>query len=187
MKRVLFLTPLAVVAITGCAPKPNQIQAGQWETTVELTGADIPGATPEQRAQIQRQIGVEQPQPPQCLTEAQARNYLQELRGSIPPACRVSDETYAGGVIRTKISCPAQPGQPAVSFSLEGNFTATTMNATITQEATPPAGSSEGVMRRTQRLHSRRVGDCTAPAPAPAMPPQPAAPAPAQSAPANGL
>lgn len=188
MKRVFFLAPIALAAMSGCAKAPNQIQAGMWEASVELTSADVPGATPEQRAQIQRQIGLAQPQPPQCVTEAQAHNYLQELRGSIPPNCRATDETYAGGVIRTHISCPAQGSQPAVSFTLDGTFTGTTLNATISQEATPPAGSSEGPIRRTQRLHARRVGDCPAGAatPAmPAMPPQPAAPA--QPAPANGL
>jgi hypothetical protein len=174
MKRVLFLTPLAVVAVAGCAPKPDQIQAGQWEASVELTSAEIPDATPEQRAQIQRQIGLAQPQPPQCLTDAQAHNYLQELRGTAPPNCRVSDETYAGGVIRTRISCAAQAGQPAISLSIDGTFTATTLNATITQEATPPAGSNQGPMRRTQRLHARRVGDCPS---TPATPAGPAAPA----------
>jgi hypothetical protein len=173
MKRVLFLTPLAVVAVAGCAPKPDQIQAGQWEASIELTSAEIPDATPEQRAQIQRQIGLAQPQPPQCLTDAQAHSYLQDLRGTAPPNCRVSDETYAGGVIRTRISCTAQGGQPAISLSIDGTFTATTLNATITQEATPPAGSNQGPMRRTQRLHARRVGAC----PTGATPPGPATPA----------
>jgi hypothetical protein len=178
MKRVLFLTPVVLAAMAGCAPAPNQIQAGQWEASVELTAVDLPASTPpEVRAQIQRQIGVAQTQPPQCLSDEQARNYLQELRGSVPPNCRVSDEVYAGGVIRTRISCTAQPGQPAVSFALDGNFTATTMNATITQEATPPAGSSQGPMRRTQRLHARRVGACpaTPPTPTPTLPAQPPA------------
>jgi hypothetical protein len=182
MKKVLVLTPLALAAIAGCAPKAERIQEGQWETIVQLTGIELPNAPPEQLAQLRRQMNVDQPQPAECLSRAQTESYLRDLRGQIPPGCQTTEEVYGGGVLRTTVSCAAQAGRPAVMFKIEGTFTATTMNATITEEATPPNGQAP--MRRSQRLRARRLGDCTPPPPAPpmqAMPPLPAAPPAAQT------
>lgn len=180
MKKVLFLTPLALAAMAGCAPKVDRIQEGQWETIAQLTAAEMPNAPPETQQQIRRQINVDQPQPAQCLSREQAGSFLRELRGGeVPPGCQVSDEVYAGGLIRSTITCAAQPGRPAVTVRIDGTFTATTLNATITQEATTP----QGTMRQSQRIRSRRTGDCT---PAPAMPmPMPAPPPSADPAPAG--
>ncbi len=183
MKRVLFLTPLALAAMTGCAPKASQIQAGQWEVTTQLVSVELPASMAEQQAQARNQIGIVQSSPAQCLSDDEAHNFVQNMRRA-PPNCVVSDETYAGGVMRTKVQCPAGPGQPAVTLTLEGNYSATTFNATISEEVTNPT-ATQGTMRRVQRLRGRRIGDCTAPPPAamPAMPiPEPASPP--QSAPA---
>jgi Protein of unknown function (DUF3617) len=185
MKRVFFLTPLALAAMTGCAPAPNQIQAGQWELVTEVLSLDVPGATPDQQRQIRQQVGVRQSPPPQCISETEARTLVENMRRA-PPNCRVTDEVYAGGVMRTRLNCPAQaPGQPSVSLAFDGTFTRTTFNATITEEGPNPTGASQSPMRRTQRISARRVGECTAAPPAPTMPAE-LPPAPANSAaPAN--
>src|SRR6218665_1219515 len=99
MKRVLFLTPLAAAAVAGCAPAPNQIQAGQWEIVSETRSFDVPGATPDQQRQMRAQMGRTDTIP-QCFTAEQARTIVQDFRRG-PPNCRVSDEQYANGVMRT--------------------------------------------------------------------------------------
>lgn len=186
MKRVIFLTPLALAAMTGCAPAPNQIQAGQWEITTEVRGLEVPGATPDQVRMIQRsagQVGMSDTES-RCLSDAEARSFVQDIR-SAPPTCRVSDEVYAGGVMRTHVSCPSPNGGPAIQISLDGRFTASTLNATVNVEGPNPTGANQGPMRRIVRLRGRRTGECTAQSPA-ALPtmqaPQPAPPP--QSAPA---
>jgi hypothetical protein len=177
MKRVLFLTPLALAAMTGCAPAPSQIQAGQWELITEVLSLDVPGATPDQQRQISQQVGTRQSPPPQCISDQEARTLVESMRRA-PPTCRVTDEKYAEGVMRTHLSCPAQaPGQQPITLALEGTFTNTTFNGTITEEGPNPAGTSQGPMRRTQRIRGRRVGDCPAGAATLPMPGQPAAPA----------
>jgi hypothetical protein len=176
MKRVLILAPLALATLAGCSPKVDQVQNGQWEVTSELVSVDMPAAMAEQQQQARRLIGVAQANPPSCISAAEARTLVQDMRRA-PPTCQVSDEVYAGGVMRTRVSCPAQgAGQPAVSLLLDGNFSATTFNVTITEEATSPAGTNEGSMRRVQRLRARRLGDCPS---QPATPAMPAAPTPA--------
>jgi hypothetical protein len=187
MKRVFFLTPLALAAMTGCAPAPNQIQAGQWEITTEVRGLEIPGATPDQVRMIQRsagQVGMSDTES-RCLSDAEARSFVQDIR-SAPPTCQVSGEVYANGVMTTHVSCPS-PNGPPIQISLDGRFTASTLNATVNVEGPNPTGANQGPMRRIVRLRGRRTGECTAPPPGalPAMPvPAQPAPPPGQSAPA---
>jgi hypothetical protein len=185
MKKVLFLTPLALAAMAGCAPAPNHIQAGQWEITSELVRMDVPGATPEQLQMFSRggagQVGLRDTEQ-RCFTEAEARSYLQDLRGTAPPTCRVSDETYAGGVMRSNITCPGQNGQQGVEMSLNGSFTNTTLNARVDMTVPNPVGATNGPMRRSVQLRARRLGECPASSTPPGLPmgpPPQGAPAPA--------
>ena len=169
MKKVLLLTPFALAALAGCAPAPNQIQAGQWEITTETVSFDVPGATPEQLKQARRQVGRAAEPITQCFTEAQARSFIDDI-GQGPPNCRVSNKTYANGVMRTQINCPAPaPNMAAIEVSVDGTFTNTTFNARITEQGPNPTGSGEP-MRRSARLLGRRTGDCPATPPAPAAP-----------------
>src|SRR5205085_12559695 len=122
MKRAIFLTPFVLAAMAGCAPAPNQIQAGQWELVTEVVSLDVPGATADQQRQIRQQVGTRQSPPPQCISETEARTLVENMRRA-PPTCRVSDETYAGGVMRTHLTCPPQaPGQPEISLAVHGTF-----------------------------------------------------------------
>lgn len=188
MNRVFLLTPLALAAVTACAPAPDQIENGQWEITTEVRGLEIPGATPDQVRMIQRsagQVGMSDTES-RCLSAAEARSFVQDIRAA-PPTCRVSDEVYANGVMRTHVSCPSPNGGPAIQISLDGRFTASTLNATVNVEGPNPTGANQGPMRRIVRLRGRRTGECTAPPAAPPTMPVPAQPAPAQnqSAPAQ--
>ena len=168
MKKVLFLTPLALAAMAGCAPAPNQIQAGQWELVTETVSFDVPGATPEQMKQARRQVSQAEPIQ-QCFTPAQATSLVDDI-GRGPPNCRTSDKTYANGVMRIRVNCPAPaPNMAAIEVTLDGSFTNTTFNATITEQGPNPTGAREP-MRRTARLRGRRIGDCPATPPAPAAP-----------------
>ena len=188
MKRVFLLTPLALAAMTGCAPAPNQIQAGQWEITTEVRGLEVPGATPDQLRMIRQsagQVGMSDTEN-RCLSDAEARSFLQDMRPS-SPRCRVSDEAYASGAMRTHVTCTDPSGRQVLQMSLDGHFTASTMNATIDVEAPNPIDANQGPARRSLRIRARRTGECTAPPPAalPTMPvPAQPAPPPAQSAPA---
>ena len=166
MKRVLFLTPLVAAAVAGCAPAPNQIQAGQWEINSELVRLDVPGATPEQMQMFSRggagQVGMKDTER-RCLSDAEARSYVQDLRGSAPPSCRVTDENYANGVMRSHVTCQG-PNNQQVEMVLDGHFTNTTLNARVDMTVPNPLGAGQGPMRRSVQIRGRRIGECTAPA-----------------------
>ena len=179
MKNVLFLTPFALAALAGCAPAPNQIQAGQWEVVIQPQSLDIPGAPPEMLEQARDM----QPRTNRiCLTEEEARNFLQFLRRGQQGNCQYSDEAYAGGVLRQNTSCPGPAGQQGSRMTLDGRFTVTTFNGRINDERPNPFGANQGPVRSTAVIRGRRLGPCTATPPAtplPAPPPAPPAGAPA--------
>jgi hypothetical protein len=174
MKRVFFLTPFALAAMTGCAPAPNQIQGGQWELVSETQSLTLPNATDEVREQLQSRIG--RPNSERlCLTEDQARHLLelpkQMVSGGNAAGCRFTDETYANGTLRLAGTCPA--GSPMggprgnLTNSLEGRFTATTFNSTVRVEGPNMIAPGGGNMNVTISFRGRRLGPCPATAATP--------------------
>lgn len=179
MKRVFLLTPLALAAMAGCAPAPNQIQAGQWEFVIEQESIDIPGAPPEMLAMARAEVGRVS-RSPRCLTEEQARDFLQLLKGGQPPNCTSSDEKYADGQVRLRVNCTAQPGpggqgggQQGTQLSLDGNFSRTTFNTRVSEQRPNPSGANNGPVRVTTTFRGRRLGECPAGSRTPTLPGQP--------------
>jgi hypothetical protein len=181
MKKVLFLTPFALAVTAGCAPAPNQIQAGQWELVTEIRSISIPNAPEEFREQIRSRAG--RPDAGRaCLTEEQARRFLEFTRQLVSQGqaanCRFTEEVYANGTLRQNSTCPAggPPGVPGApggnqTSTLEGRFTATTFNATLNTQGPNVMAPGGGEMRATVALRGRRLGECPA---RPATPPMPA-------------
>ncbi|HTU10843.1 MAG TPA: DUF3617 family protein [Allosphingosinicella sp.] len=178
MKRVFFLTPLALAALAGCAPAPNQIQAGQWELVTEIQSMSVPSAPEEVREQMRARTG--RPDAGRaCLTEDQARRFLeftkQVMAQGQASACTFTDEHYAGGELRQNASCPvgSPMGGPArgnQTASLNGRFTATTFNATLRTQGPNVIAPGGGGMNATVILRGRRLGDCPAGGPTPPQP-----------------
>ena len=160
------------------------MQPGQWEMAVQVRSIDIPGAPPEAQAQIRSQVGRAQTNQ-DCITPEQARNPLAQMRQMVAQgraaSCQFTDQVFGGGVIRIRATCPGPSGQAGGGqVSMEGSFTATTLQAALTvsaQGANPAMPGATG-MRMTAEIRGRRVGECRArPAPpaigAPAPPPLP--------------
>jgi len=165
MKRLLLLAPVAALA-AGCSGGADQIQPGQWETTIQFTSIDIPGAPPGAAEQMRQMMGQPQTRS-ECITPEQAANPAGNLAnpGGDSGDCEFSEQTFAGGAIRMRGTCtPA--GQGTVQMSMEGTYTATTMQADITSEVTPPAGAGTNggpqAIRMSGTFSSRRTGDCPA-------------------------
>jgi hypothetical protein len=98
------------------------------------------------------------------MTAEQAANPAQRMMNpsSNGNACQFSDSTFAGGVIRVHGSCQA-PGRGTSQTNMEGTYTATTMQATISSEIHPPAGTpGPQSVRMSGTLNARRTGDCPA-------------------------
>jgi hypothetical protein len=170
---------------SGPAPSgAQQMQPGQWEMVTQVTSVEAPGAPPQAQAQLRAQQGRSQTDR-RCITPEQAANPTGDLVGSGPQSrsCQFSDRTWAGGVIRVSATC-RQPGGGAsqAQLAMEGRFSATTLDATLTVSATGPnmsGGSGIQRVRASSSVRGRRVGECPArgtpamPVPRPAPPPRP--------------
>lgn len=170
MKRLIILAPaiaLTVIA-AGCSGGADQLQAGQWEMVTQVKSIEIPGAPPEAQAQIRAGIGQSQTNQ-DCISAERARNPLQEMRQMMSQGqaanCRFTDEVFGGGVIRIRATCPGPGGQAGGGqMSLEGSFTATTLQATLSvraQGANPAMPGATG-MNMSAEIRGRRVGECPA-------------------------
>lgn len=155
----------------GPAAGAASMQPGQWEMVTRIASIEMPGATPEQQAQIQQQ----QP-PPQtertCITPEEAANPLARFRESMSRDqqgfdCQGNDDNvFAGGVVRIGMTCRSQasPGDQT-RLAMVGQFTATTVQAAISVDAQAPSAAQSGgptAMRIRGTITGRRMGDCPA-------------------------
>jgi hypothetical protein len=159
------------------------MQPGQWEMAVQVRSIEMPGAPPEAQARIRSQLGRTQTNQ-DCITPEQARNPLSQMRQMVAQgraaSCQFTDQVFGGGVIRIRATCPGPGGQPgAGQVSMEGSFTATTLQAALSVSATGanPAMPGATGMRMIVDVRGRRVGECQArPAPPAIGAPPPMAP-----------
>ena len=160
MKR-LVLPALPVALLFACSPSAVSLQPGMWETTVQFTSIDVPGAPPAQLAAMRTMMS--QPQThSECMTPEEAANPAQRMMnpGSNGNSCQFTDSTFAGGTIRVHGTCQA-PGRATSVTNMEGTYTATTIQATISSEGHPPAGTAgPQTVRMSGTISARRTGDC---------------------------
>ena len=186
MKRLIVLAAgIAAITVTAACNRDGgggagggaaQRQPGQWESTAKVTAIQLTGAPPEIQARANSQVGQTRTGS-ECLTPEQARDPLAQMRRLMaqqgPTAnCTFSDQVFSGGTIRIHGTCPAAGGGSA-EIALDGTFTATTMQATMTVNAQGPASAAmPGVtgMRITAEMNGRRTGECTTGAAPPPMP-----------------
>ncbi|HEV7661164.1 MAG TPA: DUF3617 domain-containing protein [Allosphingosinicella sp.] len=147
------------------------MQPGQWEMVTQVTSVESPGASPEAQALLRGQVGQSETNQT-CMTAELAHNPLRQMREmslTQGPNCRFTDEVFGDGVIRVRMTCPSGEG-PAGEMSMDGSFTATTLQTSLTigvQRANPVMpGPGLGGMRLSANVSGRRIGECPAtPAP----------------------
>ena len=156
MKRLILLAPCLALA-AACGSNTGTIQPGNWETTTRFTNVEIPGMPEAMAKQMQSQLANQAQTQTRCITPAEAANPTGGMMGSSnPQGCNFDEQTFSGGTIRVRGTCPAPGGQGQIRMSWEGSYTDTTMQGNITTEVT---GGPQN-MRMTGTINSRRTGDC---------------------------
>ncbi len=166
----LLAIGIAAIAITACSRGPDQRQPGEWETQITLKTVEIPGA-PQQMIEAMRARGATGQTGRECLTAERARDPLAEMRRMLTQGegarCNFSDQVFSGGTIRIHGTCPGPSGQGSAEVALDGTFTETTLQATMTVNAqgagVVPIPGATG-MRMVTEMRGRRIGECTSPA-----------------------
>lgn len=163
--RVIALIPLLVLAACseGAAPpkqdaeatRAEQLTAGQWEMTTEVTKL------------TQRDKGAPAMNMPEgsrsttssCVAEADAKKPQPALFAAEGSECSYRDFYMNGGRLNATLAC-SRPGlSGTINTVVNGSFTATTLEGTATTETLL---SGEGDVRIDSKLTGRRTGDCTA-------------------------
>jgi Protein of unknown function (DUF3617) len=162
MKKLAVIAPTIAFA-AACSGSAVSLQPGQWETTVQFSSIEVPGVPEAQLAPMRAMMG--QPQShSECMTPEQAANPAGNMLnpGGSGQNCQFTENTFSGGTIRVHGTCQ-QPGRGNAQMTLDGTYTATTMQARITSRVTPPPGTpGPQSVSMSGMLNGRRTGDCVA-------------------------
>lgn len=171
MKRVALMTFLVLAA---CSKSPEQkakdpeaikseavaaakFMAGQWETVVEITEADMPGMPSE----MLKQMTGRKNNMSHCLTPEQAEKNAEELfKKQGDGQCTYQRFSMAGGKIDAQMRCTGGQQGGAAEIAMTGNYTADTYETATEMKISNPQMPNGGVMTMKAHTTARRTGDC---------------------------
>jgi hypothetical protein len=171
MKKLALFAP-ALALCAACSGGADSLQPGQWQKTIQFSSIEVPGAPEAEIAPMRAMMS--QPQiVSECLTPADTANptlKLTNLERGGPQNCQFSENSYSGGAIRVRGTCQLPRGG-TMQLSMEGTYTATTMQARVSHEMhAPPNTPGPQTIRLAVNLSARHTGECTAAPAAPAAP-----------------
>lgn len=181
MRRSALFLPLLALAACDKEPEvslenasPEQVAAemkksgvaedlrkpGQWETTMTVAKLEAPGMPPEALAQMQQMMGNAKATV-RCVT-AEELKQVDSFIGENNANCVFDHYRVSDGTIDGKATCKS--GTVTQRMTMNGSFTADSSNMTIRSETSGgPPGQNMNV---TMNIKSKRLGECTASAPA---------------------
>lgn len=159
IKYLMAAAPLALLA--ACSSGGEELQAGEWEMTTQMTDVQMEGMPEEMMAAMREQMLAETQTDSRCITEEEAADpsgslFAPEGAGS---DCDFGESAVEGGVININATCQNPAGQGEAQMSIEGTYTATTMEAEFSFEG--DAGGM-GAMTMTGEMTAERTGECDA-------------------------
>jgi hypothetical protein len=161
MKKLALFAPTLVLC-AACSGSAVSLQPGQWETTIQFSSIEVPGAPEAQLAPMRAMMG--QPRTvAACMTPEEAANPTSKMMSQEGAAqnCQYTENVFSGGTIRVHGTCP-MPRGGTMTMNWDGTYTATTMQAQVSQQMqAPPNTPGPQSIRLAGSLTARRTGDCT--------------------------
>lgn len=161
MRALAFVPLLALAACSGetepvekKAPAAEQLQAGQWEITTEVTQfvkADA-GA-----ARIDTPVGTRETAT-RCLAEADARKPQPALFAGPKDSCTYRNFYLSGGRIDALLDCQRPGLAGKVMMNVNGTYTATRIEGS---RGIDTYLNSDGDVKVRAKITGRHVGQCT--------------------------
>jgi len=163
MKKLALFAPTLVLC-AACSGSAVSLQPGQWETTIQFSSIEVPGAPEAAVAGMRAMMG--QPRTmSSCMSPEEAANPTNRImnpEGGTAPPCTYTENVFSGGTIRVHGSCTPPMGG-TMQMNMDGSYTATTMQATLNQEMhAPPGRPGPQTIRVSGNMTARRTGDCPA-------------------------
>jgi hypothetical protein len=134
------------------AAGPARFAPGEWESTVEMTGMNIPNM-PQGYARMNRGITTVRRS---CMSPRDAARPSGDIfSGRSGGQCHYSDYSLAGGKLHAVMTC-AGIGNAGTIVRTDGQYGATSFDVRSSVE-------TQGAMAMTMQMHvsARRIGDCS--------------------------
>ncbi|MES2988085.1 MAG: DUF3617 domain-containing protein [Pseudomonadota bacterium] len=145
-----------VMKQAAAAQDKNKTQPGEWENTVQIVSAEMPGA-PEM---LRKQMEAETKKPPEvkkeCKTAADVKAVDFTKLAPAAQGCTFPKYIIADGKIDANMVCKGPFGP--VKMTIAGTQSPTAYDITMTQSQSLPGQTAESKM--TFRSTGKRVGDC---------------------------
>ena len=163
--RFIALAPLLVLAACSEgasptkqdaeAPRAEQLSAGQWEMTTEVTKlTQRDKAAPAIKTPEGSRATVSS-----CVAEADVKKPQPALFASEGSECSYRDIYMQGGRLNATLACSRAGLGGTLATNVNGRFTATTFEGEASTETSLSGG---GDVRIDAKLTGRRTGDCSA-------------------------
>ncbi|HEX9965626.1 MAG TPA: DUF3617 domain-containing protein [Allosphingosinicella sp.] len=132
------------------------LQPGEWEMKMDVVNVKVDGL-PEGVADAMKKEGGKATR--DCMTEEEAKGPKPDMFTKDNPAnCKTEGFSWSGGRIQGKTTCTGQNGAGKTQMTMDGRYTAQSIDMTMKSE-TDMMGKA---MTMEMRLTGRRVGECTA-------------------------
>ncbi|RYG89030.1 MAG: DUF3617 domain-containing protein [Alphaproteobacteria bacterium] len=147
-----------VIKQASAAQGKNKIQAGEWEDSIQLVSADMPGV-PEM---VRKEMEAESKKPPEVRKTCKKDEDIKAIDFTklAPQAngCTFPKYVVADGKIEANMECKGPFGP--IRMSISGTQTPTSYDVTMAQSQALPGGKAESKL--TMRASGKRLGNCTA-------------------------
>lgn len=146
------------------AQAANRLEPGQWESTVQIVSAEMPGAPPAVADALKKAASAQTAKSARCLTPEEANKPAADLlSGGQSKDCRYETFTMANGRIDAVMVCKPQAGQPGeMRMTMGGAYTPARFDIDMKMNmgAMPGLPAGQGMVM-TAKAQGRRVGECT--------------------------
>ncbi|MEQ9663363.1 MAG: DUF3617 domain-containing protein [Parasphingopyxis sp.] len=154
--KVILIAGVAGLALAACSSGGgDNLQPGEWELTLDVTEANLPGAPEEMQQELIAELNRELAMDPVCISEEDSAEPTPELfiPNEAESECDFEGSTVENGEISISGTCDGEGG----TLTIEGTYDATSMTATMEAELR----DGNEVLQFTADMTGERSGDCT--------------------------
>ena len=145
-----------VLKQAAAAQGKNQIQPGEWEDSIQLVSAEMPGVPEMLRKEMEAEAG----KPPEVRKTCKRAEDVKavDFTKLAPQAngCAFPKYVVADGKIEANMECKGPFGP--IRMTINGSQTPTSYDVTMAQSQALPGGKAESKL--TMRATGKRLGDC---------------------------
>jgi hypothetical protein len=135
----------------------TRFEPGEWETTVSIEGANIPGM-PAGATKAMEKLKLAKTSVRNCMSPEQAAKPDEAMFAGKGGNCRFDRYVMKDGRIDATMSCAGERGGERAVIAMKGSFTRTSFDLANSMTAAPMPGHPKVTMQ--SRVTGKRIGAC---------------------------